>query len=387
VSADVAVIGGGIIGCSAAALLAEAGARVTLYEMTALGAGASGRNLGALQHPFDAELAPLYHDSLARYRTLAEENVGFGLPRAPAGLLLLNADAGAAAAQVTRLRAALPELDPQLLDATAVAAAEPSLAPGFAACRLETGFPIPPASATTAWGRLAERRGARLRVGDAATPWVEDGRARGVRLADGRTIAADAVLLAAGPWSPPLADPGGGWEPIHRTWGVTVQVQLGEAAPHHVVEEDEVDAANRPVTAEAAAQAAAADPYLEPPSLFSLASAGGISTLGSTFLPAEPDPVRLAAMLVQRAIRYLPAIAAAPVAEVRACARPQSIDGRPFIGPLPGVAGLYVCAGHGPWGISTGPASAALAVAALLDGAPVPAALAAGRAIAGISIG
>jgi glycine/D-amino acid oxidase-like deaminating enzyme len=49
------------------------------------------------------------------------------------------------------------------------------------------------------------------------------------------------------------------------------------------------------------------------------------------------------------------------------CARPQSVDGRPFIGPLGGVGGLFICAGHGPWGISTGPASAALAVGAMLD--------------------
>ena len=62
----VAVIGGGIIGCAAAAFLAERGASVSLFEQTAIGAGASGRNLGAIQHPFDPSLAPLYRDSLDR---------------------------------------------------------------------------------------------------------------------------------------------------------------------------------------------------------------------------------------------------------------------------------------------------------------------------------
>ena len=40
--ADVAIIGGGIVGCAAAAFLSEAGARVELYERDEVGAWASG---------------------------------------------------------------------------------------------------------------------------------------------------------------------------------------------------------------------------------------------------------------------------------------------------------------------------------------------------------
>jgi glycine/D-amino acid oxidase-like deaminating enzyme len=374
---EVAIIGGGVIGCAAAALLAERGVQVTLFEATAIGAGASGRNLGALQHPFDPVLARLFHDSLDRYANLADAEVGFSLPPAPAGLLMLNANADAARAQAARLAASLPELRPEFMEPAAVVAAEPSLAPGYAACRLETGYPIPPASATSGWATLARRLGADLRIGLAAEPLIGRGRVHGVRLADGRTVAADAVLVAAGPWTPLLCDPGGAWQPIHRTWGVTVQIDLGSAAPHHVVEEDEVDAVNRPVAA--AARAAGSEASGDPPSLFSLASAGGISTLGSTFLPSEPDRQRVAHLLLERGRPYLPAIGRAAVVEVRACARPQSIDGRPFIGPAAGAEGLYVCAGHGPWGISTGPASAALAVDSLLLGLAVPRELRADR--------
>ena len=50
---EVAVVGGGIVGVAAAAFLAEAGAKVTLAEQAEIGAGASGRNSGAVQHPFD----------------------------------------------------------------------------------------------------------------------------------------------------------------------------------------------------------------------------------------------------------------------------------------------------------------------------------------------
>lgn len=377
--ADVVVIGGGIIGCAAAAILADRGARVILVEGSAIGAGASGRNLGAIQHPFDPILAPLYVESLARYRALADVgDASFRIGREPAGLLLLNRDLDAAARQAARLRAAVPELHPELLDPDAVVALEPGLTHGPAGIRLETGFPIPPASATEAWAFLAEERGAELLVGSPGHPRRRDGRVTGVSLDDGTQIDAEAVLVAAGPWSPRLVDPDDGWDRIRATYGVTVQLALGDDAPRHIVEEDELDGINR---ADAATERAAAVDDADPPSLFSLASAGGVSTLGSTFLPAEPDPSRIERLLVRRAVAFLPAVADAQVIGRRMCARPQSVDGRPFIGQVPGVGGLFVCTGHGPWGISTGPASAALAARAVLDGTPPPIELDAARPI------
>jgi D-amino-acid dehydrogenase len=71
----------------------------------------------------------------------------------------------------------------------------------------------------------------------------------------------------------------------------------------------------------------------------------------------------------------VPAIANAPAGPSRRCARPQSADGRPLVGRVPGIDGLWIAAGHGPWGISTGPASGRL-IADLVSGrasAPPPA--------------
>jgi glycine/D-amino acid oxidase-like deaminating enzyme len=47
------------------------------------------------------------------------------------------------------------------------------------------------------------------------------------------------------------------------------------------------------------------------------------------------------------------------------------------VGEIAGVRGLFLTAGHGPWGISTGPATARLMVDVMLkrDGAVVPDAL------------
>jgi len=375
---EIVIIGGGIIGCAAAAILADCGARVTLVERTAIGSGASGRNLGSIQHPLDPVLAPLYHESLTRYRALADGTGEFAIGGEPAGLLLLNRDADAAAAQARRQQDAVPELLPRLLSPEEVVRAEPSLRYGPAAVRLATGYPIPPASATAAWARLAEERGARILIGSAARPVIEDATAVGVLLDDGSSLAADAILVAAGPWTPALVDPSGAWTPISATWGVTLRLRLDRSAPRHIVEEDELDTINR---AAAATARAAAETNTEPPSLFSIASAGGVSTLGSTFLPREPDPALIAPLLLRRATEFLPAIVGAEVLERRLCARPQSVDGRPFIGPVAAVGGLFVCAGHGPWGISTGPASAAMAARSILDGTPSPRALSATRPI------
>ena len=376
---DVAVIGGGIIGCAAAAVLADRGAHVLLVERTAIGAGASGRNLGALQHPFDTVLAPLHLDSLSRYRALSDHHAELTVGRVPAGLLLLNRDEAAAEAQTARLRSSFPELEAELLGPADVQRIEPSLAHGPAAVRLATGYPIPPAAATAAWAELAVEKGVDLVVGVEARPLVTAGAATGLELGNGRLVAADAVLVAAGPWTPRLVDPAGEWAPIIPTYGVTVQLLLPDP-PRHIVEEDEVDAINVGRAEAATARAADADPA-EPPSLFSIASARGVTTLGSTFLPAEPDAATIAPLLLRRAAAWLPSIAAAEVVGRRLCARPQSVDGRPFIGAVTGTDRLFVCAGHGPWGISTGPASAAMVARAILDGTEPPSELAASRSV------
>ena len=72
----------------------------------------------------------------------------------------------------------------------------------------------------------------------------------------------------------------------------------------------------------------------------------------------------------------MPAIASAPVVGMRACARPVALDGRPLVGAVPGIDRAYVASGNGPWGISTGPATARLIADVVMGGdAGIPAAL------------
>ena len=92
----------------------------------------------------------------------------------------------------------------------------------------------------------------------------------------------------------------------------------------------------------------------------------GSSSLGSTFLRHEPDPAAWLDTLRTVGSRYVPAVATAPLIGLRTCARPVCRDARPLVGPVPWVAGLWIAAGHGMWGISTGPGSARLVADAIL---------------------
>jgi glycine/D-amino acid oxidase-like deaminating enzyme len=241
------------------------------------------------------------------------------------------------------------------------------LAEDLWAIRLATAHPIPPHAATAAMAERAVRAGATILTGQSAVPAVRAGRAVGLDFGGGEHLAADVVLVAAGPWTPFLLDPSGRWRPIVATWGATAQLEMA-VLPTHVLEETRVDSVNRPVSGDGTES----DAESEPPSLFTLAAASGSAVIGSTFLGSEPDHRHLALQLVERGERWLPALSDARIVASRACARPQAIDGRPLLGALAGVDGLFVAAGHGPWGISTGPATARVVVDAILDPSSSP---------------
>ena len=335
---DVAIVGGGIVGVAAAAFLAEGGADVTLIEHAEIGAGASGRNSGAVQHPFDPVLAPLYEETLELY----------GIERPPDGLLTLFPEPGPVERLTQDVAGVFPELEAQLLEPGDVERLEPSVAPGLWACRTETAWAVPPARAVTQVWQRAQEAGARL------AGWPE-----------AFEVESDITVVCAGAASSEVVDPTGGWRAIEPVWGVVAEVEL-EAAPRHVLEE-----AGIPELAEALGAGEAT------PQLFSLVSAEGRHGLGSSFTAGErPDEAQTAAELVRRGRRFLRGLAG--VTATRACPRPVSADGRPLIGHL--RDDLWICAGHGPWGISTGPASARLVADAILGrGVEIPPELAAAR--------
>jgi glycine/D-amino acid oxidase-like deaminating enzyme len=361
-SVDVAVIGGGLVGASAAAHLALTGRSVVLVERDEIASGASGRNSGVVQHPLDPVLIELHLETLDLYRALE----GLALPDAPVGLLYVTRDLDGARRLSTALASSHPSLRPTFLPPDEVRRLEPAIAHGVAACRLDIGYPVAPAAATRAYAAWAQRLGVGLEVGSRASVAVRtDGRIDGVTTEDGRRIEAHDIVVAAGPWSPAVVDPSGAWRPIRSSWGVVVPVTL-PAPPAHVLEEAEISIEPGHGEAVTIADAAAADD-LDADHAFSLVTADGATSLGSTFLDAEPDAEATVPALIRRGATFVPAIADAAVGPARRCARPLSLDGRPLVGRVPGIDRLWIVAGHGPWGISTGPATGRL-VADLIDG-------------------
>ena len=353
-SPDVIVVGGGIVGTAAAAFLAAEGAQVVLVEREGLASGASGANSGSVQHPFDPVLAQLYRPTLELYRTLAVDASGFRIGERPAGLLCIAHDEATAREEASAMTGAFPYLAAEVLDGAGLQTAEPALAPDLWACRLDVAYPVAPGAGTYAYATLAEARGVVIRAGRAATLEVFGDRAIGVRL-DGDLVSAGAVLAAAGPGTSALLDPTGRWAPITPQWGVVVETaHVGRTGM--VLE--------------------SIDPYGPGGLGFHYVLWDGVGSVGSTHLADEPAPAHWIERVLLNAARYLPALADAPIRSVRACPRPLSADGRPLIGWVPGLRGLAICAGHGPWGVSTGPGSARLVADLLLGRSPsIPAEL------------
>ena len=357
-SADVVVIGGGIVGTSAAAFLAEAGQSVILVEREGLASAASGANSGVVQHPFDPILATLYRSTIDLYRELSLTSTSFKLAERPAGLLFVAGHEEAVRDEAASVTAAFPELQADVLDPAALQKLEPSLAPGLWACRVDIGYPVWPGASTYAYATLAEERGVTIRMGRAATLSREGDQVSGV-VVDGWHIRSGNVLVAAGPWTPGVIDPGGAWRPVRALWGSVVEIELADA-PGHVLEQAGISASI----------GAAAGEHGPRNHDFSLVSVPGVSVVGSTFLDDEPDPREWREPILRFAARFVPGIIDAPIRGVRACPRPLSADGLPLVGAVPGRGNLYVCAGHGPWGISTGPGSARLVTDLMLGREP-----------------
>jgi glycine/D-amino acid oxidase-like deaminating enzyme len=199
-------------------------------------------------------------------------------------------------------------------------------------------------------------------------------------LTDDGPLAADAVVLAAGPWLPALlpgvpVSTGRGW--LLRT------SRLDSPIPWVVMEmawpdlDDLGRAARPPRLAEVAAggydlPAAAAVALVPQP--------GGEALLGTSLAPSLLDPfegVDMPQLIARRALDLLPGFAELGISGGWYGLRPMTPDGLPLVGQT-AIEGLYLHAGHGSIGMQSAPWTARLLVDAM-NGARVPERLDPGR--------
>jgi glycine/D-amino acid oxidase-like deaminating enzyme len=370
---DIAIVGGGIIGAACAQEMARRGASVVLIERDELAAGASGRNQGWLVLSADPPCTPMSRASLSLYADIIESSaVPVRFDRDPIGLLLtVSVERAAATAQAMADAWAATGVKAQLLEGPALRDAEPALSGEVVAgWLLDQGRRVDPGTLTVAMATAARHLGADIRhhVNVRSLTHVR-GRVTGVATDDG-IIAADTVILAAGPWSATLVRPMGIELPVTGARGWIVELASPPGLLHHLIEEvDGVPGeAERFPTASELAGGASPEPAV---ASIMHAAPDGTVVLGASHHPVvrpeaeDPDaPSRIAA----RAIRLAPALAALTIRSTRWGIRPMSPDGRPLVGRL--ADGLFAATGHGPEGVLLGGGTAVLAGALIAGETP-----------------
>ncbi len=211
---DVAIIGGGVVGCFLAYRLALEGVTVTMVEREHLGAGASGASAGNVQpgeyEPIEGaeRLNPLEVESLAlhrRFLPMIKEDSGVD-PLDHAVTYFYAALNEAEAAHARRFATTLQRLGLQAawIDGAAARELEPRLAHEVLGGAVHHDCVQMDAQRfVEALGKSAQRRGATLRHGEVVGLRRDGARVTGVRFKDGTVLEGATVVLAMGAWSSP----------------------------------------------------------------------------------------------------------------------------------------------------------------------------------------
>ena len=349
-TADVLILGGGVIGLTTAYCLARAGVRVRLLDQGDLGQEASWAGAGILppgnpdcaRTPFDqlrAQSVSLFPKLSEELRTLTGIDNGY----LRSGGLEFLGDHTEAAIDEWRGEG----IEVQRLTAQEARAEEPALAPDIGAALYLPGM----AQVRNPWHlRALIEACSTLHVELRPHQKVLGLLRMGERIDCVRTtagdLAADTVVVAAGAWTDQLlADVGVrlGIEPVR---GQIVLLHPDALRLHHIL----LWGAR----------------YLVP-------RGDGRILIGSTEEHGGFDKRNTAAGiqgLLEFATNLVPSLTDAPVEKCWAGLRPDSRDGLPFIGRVNGCANLIVAAGHFRAGIQLSPGTAMMVKEMILGEPP-----------------
>jgi len=396
------VIGGGIIGVSAAYYLARAGVDVHLVEQGDIAQGSSYGNAGlitpsdsiplpspaALSHGLRWMLdptSPLYIKprlqphflawlwrfraactreaferavpvltALSRYTSALyqqleeEEHIEAAFQRR--GLLLLyRTEAGFREGQEVAAAFRRFDISSQVLDRETVQARLPQVREDVVGgVYYQADAHLDPARFTRELAKRAAARGAVLHTHTEVLGLdVEKGRIRRVRTTRGDFVA-DEVVLAAGAWSPRIARDAGLHLPIEAAKGYSITVRRPQDFPEVPLILDEAKIAVTPIGEW-------------------LRFAGTLELAG---LDMRINPVRVEAIKkgVRQYLRLNPD--GQPLVELWRGLRPCTPDGYPIIGRASSPENLIVAAGHCMLGMTQGPGTGKLVVALVTGAEP-----------------
>lgn len=354
-SFDIVIVGAGLVGAACAVECARGGLKVLVLDRGPVGGGTTAAGMGHIVVMDDSE-AQFALTSFSRQLWLELR------PQLPAdaeyevcGTLWVAAD-NEEIAEVHRKHAfyARRGVRTEVLDAAAVAKAEPNLRPGMAGGLRVTddGVLYPPCAARILLEH-AQQHGAQLRTGTGVRSLLPEG---GVQLEDGMCISAGRSVNAAGPWSPALT-PG---LPVRKRKGHLV---VTDRAPgfvrHQIVELGYLKSAHSMGKDSVAFN-------IQP------RHTGQVLIGSSRQFDAESTEVNQPILdrMLKRALEYMPGLANLSATRVWTGHRPATPDKLPIIGPSTISDRIWLATGHEGLGITTSLGTGRLLAELLLDRKP-----------------
>jgi glycine/D-amino acid oxidase-like deaminating enzyme len=326
----VVICGGGVIGACTAYFLARRGIDVTVVERAEVASSASGKAGGFLASDWctGSPLDALARRSFALHASLRKE---------------LDGDWG-----YQRVSSYSGHIVPERHKRQGAAAGPGWLSEGvIIGAQLstpETTAMLNPRSFTLGIMRAAEQHGAKLHHGEVTGIVRRGDGVEGVEV-DGETVAADAIVIAMGPWSLRAA----AWFRLPAVFGMqspSLVYDTGKDVP--------AEALYLEYSADGAAVTVEVFPRAD--GTTHVCAFSGQGPLPMNPAEVKPDP-RDIAKLQAICERLSPAFRPHRIIARQACFRPVTQDGLPLIGKVPGSAGAFIATGHSVWGILNAPAT------------------------------
>lgn len=376
-TADVVVVGGGIIGCAVVHALAQhlpRSTRIVLLERGPIAGATSGSSMGHLMvTPDTAQDYAFSRTSVRLWDELAERMGGFY--HQPTGALYL-ADTPEDIDLIPVLQRQFEENGErcEVLDEHRLRELEPGLAPDVPGALFYPGDGVVlPMLACGAMLREARQQNENVSV-RAECP-VTGFDKEGDRIARVRTvrgqIATPLVVNATGVWAPEIAQMLG--QPRLPIWPRAGNLAI---TSHHVTpirtQLLEISYLRFAHGAAKVDPAGTDDPGGHAVNMQPQSHGGCL--IGSTRQFRGMDRTLNRELLrrsLERAQRYAPALRSAPIVRTWVGLRPYADGGKPLIGPWPGLEGLWIAAGHEGLGISLAPITGQLIARQIAGVAPL----------------